>query len=94
MNDLRLGLVLSGGGAKGAYQLGVWKAMEEFGLSRLVRAVSGSSVGSLNGFMFCFSDYESAALMNITNCRQGCLPSNVCAYTQAKHVRQLTISTT
>jgi len=63
MNDLRLGLVLSGGGAKGAYQLGVWKAMEEFDLSRMVRAVSGSSVGSLNGFMFCYSDYESAEYM-------------------------------
>lgn len=60
MNDLKLGLVLSGGGAKGAYQLGVWKAMEEFDLSRRVRAVSGSSVGALNGFMFCYSDYESA----------------------------------
>lgn len=63
MNDLKLGLVLSGGGAKGAYQLGVWKAMEEFDLSRMVRAVSGSSVGALNGFMFCYSDYESAEYM-------------------------------
>lgn len=63
MNDLKLGLVLSGGGAKGAYQLGVWKAMEEFDLSRMVRAVSGSSVGALNGFMFCYSDYESAENM-------------------------------
>lgn len=60
MNDLKLGLVLSGGGAKGAYQLGVWKAMEEFDLSSKVKAVSGSSVGALNGFMFCYSDYESA----------------------------------
>jgi predicted acylesterase/phospholipase RssA len=63
VKDLKLGLVLSGGGAKGAYQLGVWKAMEEFDLSRMVRAVSGSSVGSLNGFMFCYSDYESAEYM-------------------------------
>ena len=27
-----LALVLSGGGARGAYQIGVWKAMEEKGL--------------------------------------------------------------
>ena len=60
MNDLKLGLVLSGGGGKGAYQLGIWKAMEEFDLSSKVKAVSGSSVGALNGFMFCYSDYESA----------------------------------
>lgn len=63
MKDLKLGLVFSGGGAKGAYQLGIWKAMEEFDISRMVRAVSGSSVGSLNGFMFCYSDYESAEYM-------------------------------
>ena len=63
MNDLRLGLVLSGGGAKGAYQLGVWKAMDEFGLRRMVKAVSGPSVGYLNGFTFCYSDYESAEYM-------------------------------
>lgn len=49
MKDLKLGLVLSGGGAKGAYQLGVWKAMEELDLSRMVRAVSGSSVAD-SGF--------------------------------------------
>lgn len=88
MNDFQLGLVLSGGGAKGAYQLGVWKAMEEFDLSRMVRAVSGSSEGSLNGFMFCYSDYESAELMTIANCMQGCLPSNVSSYNQAKQEHQ------
>ncbi|MDD4310762.1 MAG: patatin-like phospholipase family protein, partial [Candidatus Cloacimonetes bacterium] len=60
MKDLKLGLVLSGGGAKGAYQLGIWKAMEEYELSRQVIAVSGSSVGALNGFMFSYCDYESA----------------------------------
>lgn len=60
MKDLKLGLVLSGGGAKGAYQLGIWKAMEEFDLSKHVVAVSGSSVGALNGFMFTYSNYKSA----------------------------------
>jgi hypothetical protein len=70
MNDLKLGLVLSGGGAKGAYQLGVWKAMEEFDLSRRVRAVSGSSVGALN------DNHESDESMIITNDRQGCPSSH------------------
>lgn len=63
MKDLKIGLVFSGGGAKGAYQLGIWKAMEEFGFSKQVMAVSGSSVGALNGFMFVYSDYESAEYM-------------------------------
>ncbi|PKN80690.1 MAG: hypothetical protein CVU48_01165 [Candidatus Cloacimonetes bacterium HGW-Cloacimonetes-1] len=51
---MKLGLVLSGGGAKGAYQLGVWKALEENGLAKHVVAVSGSSVGALNAIMFAF----------------------------------------
>jgi predicted acylesterase/phospholipase RssA len=90
MNNLKLGLVLSGGGAKGAYQLGVWKAVEELDLSRMVRAVSGSSVGSLNGFMFCYCDYKPDEFMISANCRPDCLSSNICAFNQAKHVRLLT----
>lgn len=46
------GLVLSGGGAKGAYQIGVWKALDELELTPLISAVSGSSVGALNALMF------------------------------------------
>lgn len=41
-------LVLSGGGAKGAYEVGVWKAMTEKGIAGDVRVVSGTSVGGLN----------------------------------------------
>lgn len=29
MDDEKWGLVLGGGGAKGAYQIGVWKALQE-----------------------------------------------------------------
>lgn len=48
----KIGLVLSGGGAKGAYEVGVWKAMEQFKLTKKVKAISGTSVGSLNGALF------------------------------------------
>lgn len=41
----KLGLVLSGGGGKGAYQIGVWEAMREYGFDRQVQAVAGTSVG-------------------------------------------------
>ena len=51
-NEGDIGLVLSGGGAKGAYQAGVWKAMCELGLARRVRAISGTSVGALNAAAF------------------------------------------
>ena len=46
-NTTKLGLVLSGGGAKGAYQVGVLKYMAEAGMK--VNAVSGASIGALNG---------------------------------------------
>lgn len=47
MSGLRVGLVLSGGGAKGAYQAGVVKALAEMGTQ--VEAVAGASIGALNG---------------------------------------------
>ena len=40
------GLVLDGGGARGAYQIGAWTALEEAGVK--VCAVAGTSVGALN----------------------------------------------
>lgn len=43
----KVGLVLSGGGAKGAYQVGVLKALVEFGVP--VHVMSGASIGALNG---------------------------------------------
>lgn len=55
-----IGLVFSGGGAKGAYQIGVWKGLIESGIDKQIKAVSGTSVGALNGAMFCQNDYESA----------------------------------
>lgn len=44
-----VGLVLSGGGAKGAYQVGVVQALAEMGI--WIDAVSGASIGSLNAAM-------------------------------------------
>jgi NTE family protein len=47
VKDNSLGLVLSGGGAKGAYQVGVLKAMLELDVA--VDVISGASIGALNG---------------------------------------------
>ena len=57
---MKLGLVLDGGGGKGAYQIGVWKAMHEFGLDKQVTAVAGTSVGGLNAALFAQGDFELA----------------------------------
>lgn len=55
-----IGLVLAGGGGKGAYQIGVWKYLRECGLDRYVCAVSGTSVGALNAALFCAGNFEKA----------------------------------
>lgn len=52
------GLVLEGGGAKGAYQIGAWKALKEAGVK--INAVAGTSVGALNGALVCMNDVELA----------------------------------
>lgn len=57
------GLVFSGGGGKGAYEVGVWKYLHEIGLDNYVRAVSGTSVGALNASLFVGSSYEKAESM-------------------------------
>lgn len=44
----KLGLCLSGGGAKGPYQIGVLKAMQELNIFQEVDAISGASIGSVN----------------------------------------------
>lgn len=50
------GLVLSGGGAKGSYEIGVWKALRDLDIP--IAAVTGTSIGALNGAMLVQGDYE------------------------------------
>ncbi len=52
------GLVLEGGGAKGAYQIGAWKALRELNID--IGGVAGTSVGALNGAMILQGDFEKA----------------------------------
>lgn len=52
------GIVLDGGGARGAYQIGAWKALKEAGVK--INAVAGTSVGALNGALICMDDVENA----------------------------------
>ncbi len=50
-------LVLAGGGSRGAYQIGVWKALRELGITFDI--VTGSSVGALNGALMVQGDFEA-----------------------------------
>ncbi len=47
---MKIGLALSGGGARGIAHLGILKALEEFGVS--VQCLSGTSVGAIIGALY------------------------------------------
>ena len=55
------GLVLAGGGGKGAYQLGAWKALREMNVR--FDAIAGVSIGSINGALIAAGDYDKAVDM-------------------------------
>ena len=57
-NSISYALALEGGGAKGAYQIGAWRAFEEAGIR--IDAVSGTSVGALNGALIAMGDLDRA----------------------------------
>ena len=57
-------LVLAGGGARGSYQVGVWRALME--LDWHPQIITGTSVGGLNGAMFVLDLYETARDMWLT----------------------------
>ena len=52
---MKKGLVLAGGGSRGAYQIGVWQALRE--LDFQIQAVAGTSVGALNAAMVAQEDF-------------------------------------
>jgi len=55
------GLVLSGGGGKGAYQIGVWKALRK--LNYKIDVVTGTSVGAINAVLVTQNSYLLAPLI-------------------------------
>ena len=55
----RIGLVLSGGGAKGAYQTGMLRALEEAGMEKRLLTIAGTSIGALNGLLYATADTDA-----------------------------------
>ncbi len=49
-----IGLVLEGGGARGAYHIGVYRALTELGMK--IDGVAGTSIGALNGAIIAQGD--------------------------------------
>lgn len=52
------GLVLGGGGAKGAYEYGALLALDELGVLSRVNMISGASIGSINMMLLMQKDLE------------------------------------
>lgn len=55
---MKRAIVLSGGGSKGAYQIGVWRALKKLDISYDI--VTGTSVGALNAALMVQKDYVKA----------------------------------
>ena len=58
LSEMNVGLVLSGGGAKGAYQIGMLRALEELGISRQISVISGTSIGAFNALAYAVGGTE------------------------------------
>lgn len=56
----KIGLVFGGGGAKGAYQVGVYQALKEFGLTKKIKFISANSIGAINLLALCNDDVTLA----------------------------------
>ena len=58
MDNRITALVLGGGGSRGAYEIGVWQALQELGIP--IDLVTGASVGAINGAMIVQNAFDLA----------------------------------
>lgn len=56
---MKQAIALAGGGTKGAYQVGAWKAMRELGIPFDI--VTGTSIGSVTAALMVQGDFDRAA---------------------------------
>lgn len=55
---MKLGLCFTGGGSRGAYQIGACMALKEMGIWDHIEAFSGTSIGAVNAVMLASSPIE------------------------------------
>ena len=58
IKKLRIGIVFSGGFAKGAYEVGFCKALLEYIDIKNIKAVSGASIGAVNAYGFINNRFD------------------------------------
>lgn len=56
----KIGICLTGGGARGSYQIGALKALDELGILEKVQAFSGTSIGAANASVVASRGVEVA----------------------------------
>lgn len=61
MENVKKAIVFAGGGSKGAYQLGAWKALNELG--ECFDIATGTSIGSINAAFYVQKDFGPAEQM-------------------------------
>lgn len=61
MENKKKAIVFAGGGSKGAYQLGAWKALNVLG--ERFQIATGTSIGSINAAFYVQDDYAEAEKM-------------------------------
>ena len=70
---MNIGLVLSGGMSKGAYQLGALRAIREYIDPKDVRFISAASIGALNAYAYSSDNLDVGSFMwhsiNLTHSR-------------------------
>src|SRR5699024_5259831 len=84
-SDLKIGLVLSGGGAKGLAHIGALKAIDEAGVR--IDYIGGTSMGAIIGSLYAagYSGNQLDSIFKKTNFRtliQDDLPRNLKTYYQ------------
>ena len=66
---MKKAIVFAGGGSKGAYQIGVWKALNELG--ECFDIATGTSIGAVNAAFYVQHDFDAAEEMwsnlNVSN---------------------------
>ena len=68
---MKIGLVLSGGMAKGAYQIGALRAINKFIPRDEITCISCASVGVLNGYAYATDQLDKAEKMWKSVCNNG-----------------------
>ncbi len=71
-----IGFILSGGGSRGAYQIGVWEALKSSGLLERIHTIAGVSIGAINGAAI-IQEVETREPQHVVKMWQTAVPGDV-----------------